>query len=380
MSWNNLFTGCTASALFSLADCSYWTRMWTIQEFSASVPLVYWGNADRAPGFGALRAIREVSATQAFSKSGGQFRGRLHWNFSGFKDPEYEPPALSAQFPHLSPMHSTDGGDKIFALKGLFHRGYRDLNVDYDQPLWDVYTAATRLTLTAEKSLLLLGFVARSQSEDRLPSWTVDWDDKLAHTMQVSGAASDPEPVFAFVNDGMVLRLSGRFIGVISGAISTIFPQLDILPIGFIFDGHPIDVCMRNRTCLRMLFNFYQKNCQSWYPDFASYLQAVTKFLDPEKKYNAATQSAATHIFEGREHAAMLEIGDEETLFLNKLNGTVLFTTTDTSFGVARGDGIRSGDRIAPVSGLGNPIILRPLSTSFELITSAIVSGVTFDE
>ena len=71
----------------------------------------------------------------------------------------------------------------------------------------------------------------------------------------------------------------------------------------------------------------------------------------------------------------MAEIGGHVFPYFSRLKGTALFLTTDDRFGVARGDGIQQGDRVALVSGIGNPVILRPSSTGFILISTAIISG-----
>lgn len=354
--------------------------MWTVQEFAASIPIVFWGDTEQTSGTGALRAIREAFEKQPFLKSGSRFKGRLHWTFQGFNRSSYEMPLLSNSYVHISRMSSTDGRDKVFALKGLFAVALRDLKVDYNRPLWEVYAEATRLTMIDENSLHMLQFVARSQGETRLPSWTVDWDYKLSHALNDHQASKGTRSVFQFGADGRVLQLSGILVSELSANISSLFPQFDISSMGFVFQGNPIDNRMRSRTCLRILFDFYQQQCKSKYPDFANYFQDITKFLDPENKYNTATQSIITHISEGHEHTAMLEIGEDVLPFLNKLNGTVLFMTTDDRFGIARQNGIQRGDRIALVSGFGNPLILRPASTGFILLSSSIISGLMIGE
>lgn len=271
-------------------------------------------------------------------------------------------------------MCSTDDRDKVYALKGLFPT-LKELQVDYDKPVWDVYAEATKLTVMSEDSLHLLQFVARSRDETRFPSWTVDWNYKLSNALTEGQTSKSASPVFQFTTDGRVLQLCGILVGEISENISRVFPQFDLRSAGFVFQGNPIDFRLCSRTCLKMLFDFYQEECKSRYPDFATYFRAVVKFLDPTNTYNAATQSIIDHIFKGHEHFAMSEIGENETPFLTKLNGTVLFMTTDGQFGIAQRDGIQQGDRIAVISGLGNPLILRPASNGFILISSTVISG-----
>lgn len=157
--------------------------MWTIQEFAASVPIIYCGVSKPASGVGALDAIAEVSQTQPSDNSWPQFKGRLHRRWLGFNELLDGIPRLSSQYFHLSRMSSSDERDKVFALKGLFPDALKDLVIDYDKPIWDVYADATRITISNEKSLAILQYVAHPAGDVRLPSWAVDWNYKQSHAL-----------------------------------------------------------------------------------------------------------------------------------------------------------------------------------------------------
>lgn len=354
--------------------------MWTVQEFAASIPIIFWGKTGQTSGVGALRAVHEFFENHSLFSSGSQFNGLLHWRFGGVISNQDQTSVLSHQYVNISRMDSTDERDKVFALKGLYPVTLKELKVDYGQSAWDVYTEATRLTMTNEKSLYLLKYVAHQRDETRSPSWSADWNHKLPYALSDHQASKGSRTMFQFSRDDKVLQLFGVVVDEISDHISCVFPEFDTLSLGFVFQGKPIDIRIRGRTCLRIIFDFYQQKCKSRYPDFGTYFRAIVKFLDPTNKYDAATPSIITHVSEGREHSAMSEIGEYETPFLTKLNGTVLFMTADDRIGVAQRDGIQQSDRIAIVAGLGNPLVLRPAANDFLLISSSVVSGLMAGE
>lgn len=142
----------------------------------------------------------------------------------------------------------------------------------------------------------------------------------------------------------------------------------------FIFQDSPIDFRSRNWICLKTLHIFYTDSANSIYPDFRAYFHAVVKFLDPANKYNIAREGIITLLCQGDERAALSEVGDE-TPFLNKLNGTVLFMTAEGQFGVSRRNGLQNGDKIALISGFDKPFILRQVESGYILVGSSVISG-----
>jgi hypothetical protein len=348
--------------------------MWTIQEFAASVPIIFCGAAKPASGAGMLDAIAEVSQAQPFENSWPQFKGRLHRRWVGFNETIEAIPLLSSQYVHLSRMSSSDERDKVFALKGLFPNALKDLVIDYNKQVWDVYAEATRITIINEKSLGILQYVAHPSGDVRLPSWSVDWNYKHSHAFRNYESSKSSHPVFRFSCDRRRLHLSGKIVGEISRDISSLFPQFEVTSMEFIFQDSLIDFRSRNWICLRNLYTFYSNITNSIYPDFRTYFQTVVKFLDPDNKYNIATEGIITLICQGDRHATHPAIEDE-TPFLNKLNGTVLFMTSEGQFGVSRRDGVRHGDKIALISGFDKPFIMRQVEGGYILISSSVICG-----
>lgn len=60
---------------------------------------------------------------------------------------------------------------------------------------------------------------------------------------------------------------------------------------------------------------------------------------------------------------------------LRKDKGKAFFTTTNGYFGLAIGEQIRPGDRIALIPGLEVPFVLRPVGDGFELVTYCYIHG-----
>ncbi|KAK0109486.1 hypothetical protein ONS95_002178 [Cadophora gregata] len=223
LSWNMLGTGCTPEALSSLASRSYWSRLWTIQQFTASAPIIFCGSAKPTSGVATLEAIDEISRAQPWEDSWPQFKGRLHRRYVGFNEEIDGIPLLSSQYVHLSRMSSSDERDKVFALKGLFRNALKDLVIDYNKPTCDIYAEATRITIINEKSLAILQFVAHSEGEVRFPSWAVDWNFKHSYALAHQESSPRSHGVFRFSVDGKKLHLVGRIVGEISRDISDYF-------------------------------------------------------------------------------------------------------------------------------------------------------------
>jgi hypothetical protein len=364
--------GCTEEALASLVNRSYWTRMWTIQEFAASNPVIYCGDAKPVSGLAALIAIDEIHTAHNYAMPNIVFPIRTHLLLimSGETGSSF-----STHVRQLSRMSCKDERDKIFASIGLFRNVLGDIIVDYDRPVWDIYTDATALAIINENSLHILEYVARSGIETRFPSWVVDWSDKQTDRLNPRMSSKRSGPLFRFSSDNKTLYLTGKVVGMVSRDISSQFPIFNIRLDEIVFDGRQIDIPQRNSISLKILCNFYLNSTTPTYPDRRTYFQAIITFLDPDTNFDVITQGIVDMVCNEDNYISNLEIEYDASRFLDALNGIFLFTTSDGRFGISRTDGIQCGDKISLISGFNKPLIMREVEGGYHLIGPVIVDG-----
>ncbi|KAI1161520.1 heterokaryon incompatibility protein-domain-containing protein [Nemania serpens] len=190
------------AALTSFFRQRWWTRIWTLQEYTMPKSSSFW-NGTRSVGRraveGAMMAADRCTAlafkgtsafTQAFNRRRVRVR-RLH-------DLEQEPAAkvsmsLVALAAYSSCYDATDDRDRLYGIRALANDAFL-LDVNYTLSVEDTYLHFTKSFIEHYKSLDIMCFASihSPQPGSLLPSWVPDWRstvDPLVTPLMVSQSA-----------------------------------------------------------------------------------------------------------------------------------------------------------------------------------------------
>lgn len=211
-------------ALIEFFNLEYWRRVWIIQELTvASKVKVLYGGIDSSWDdlVSILRELEDVSLGASHL-----LKFRNHWIDSN--------KPISLQQAMIWTLHTkaTDPRDKIFALLGLCHDGFRLVPVpNYKQTVESVLYEMSKLSFSRSRNLdmICLKGVAGTGPDENipLPSWVPNWPNlwtspkrtALENLILESTKSLQFDPVLAGSSDS-VLRVEAVYFGSISG-IST---------------------------------------------------------------------------------------------------------------------------------------------------------------
>lgn len=170
--------------MISFFNKEYWRRVWIIQEITvASMVTMLYGTVEVSWDFlvPALRSLVKESAHRLGEQGiniGGigashLLRFREHWIDTN------KPISILQAMTWTTHTKATDPRDKIFALLGLCHDGFRIVPVpNYKQSLKSIISEMSRLSFSLYRSLDLIclkGADTKSQGSAEIPTWAPNW-------------------------------------------------------------------------------------------------------------------------------------------------------------------------------------------------------------
>jgi hypothetical protein len=167
------------NALESFFDGEYWKRVWIIQEITvASSVRVLYGDLDFS-----WDDVADVLSTLVNSPAQVADRRELAAShLLKFREHFYDgnkPISLFQAMAWTLHTKATDPRDKIFALLGLCHDGFRLVQVpNYKQSLESIISEMSRLSMSLYRSLDLMclkGTGTKLNSSIQLPTWAPNW-------------------------------------------------------------------------------------------------------------------------------------------------------------------------------------------------------------
>lgn len=170
--------------MISFFNKEYWRRVWIIQEITvASTVTMLYGTIEVSWDFlvPVLRSLVKESAhgheEQGINISGigasHLLRFREHWIDTN------KPISILQAMTWTTHTKATDPRDKIFALLGLCHDGFRIVPVpNYKQSLKSIISEMSRLSFSRNRSLdqiCLRGADTKPQDSAEIPTWAPNW-------------------------------------------------------------------------------------------------------------------------------------------------------------------------------------------------------------
>jgi hypothetical protein len=224
-------------ALKEFFNEEYWRRVWIIQEITvASTVMMLYGDFDFT--WTELATVLEElhkHSVQEWSESELDVSGngfgashllkfREHWIDSN------KPITLLQAMLWTLHTKATDPRDKIFALLGLCHDGFRLVPIpNYKQSLESIISEMSKLSFSRNRSLDLMclkGTGTKLKDRTGLPSWTPNWPNLWSSNLTLhekeilrSSTPLDLDPVLEN-STSSILRVEAIFVGSILG-IST---------------------------------------------------------------------------------------------------------------------------------------------------------------
>jgi len=214
--------GSSADVLEPLFNCTWFQRMWTVQE--ATLP--YWTRVTMHCGdttmpwidlFPVVQVAEGLQITDEWSTmrkaislqrllsfemslnivghnaDPSKSPGQLPKHLTTARTVLYRTPEASLpQRPRITKLllgtrlkRATDPKDKVFALYGIFQAlGVRTFPVDYKEDVEDIFTKAAWLCIDFDKSIEILLDVASGHRLPGLPSWVPDYNDSAVELGQ----------------------------------------------------------------------------------------------------------------------------------------------------------------------------------------------------
>jgi hypothetical protein len=218
------------SSLKVFFDEEYWRRVWIIQEITvASTVRVLYGDLEFS-WEDVAAVLSTVVSSSVEQEHGMNSRGlaashllkfREHW-IDGNK-----PIGLVQAMTWTRHTKATDPRDKIFALLGLCHDGFRLVQVpNYKQDLESIISEMTRLSFSLNRSLDLLclkGYGTEATFGNGLPSWAPNWPNIWSGgtTLQEKSLLNSQtkfvfDPVLSN-STGTTIEVEGIFVQLVRG-------------------------------------------------------------------------------------------------------------------------------------------------------------------
>jgi hypothetical protein len=225
-------------ALKEFFNEEYWSRVWIIQEITvASTVVMLYGDLE-FPWTELASALKEfliysaqerdeseIDVSEIGIEASHLLKFREHWIDTN------KPITLLQAMLWTLHTKATDPRDKIFALLGLCHDGFRLVPIpNYKQPLESIISEMSKLSFSRTRSLDLMclkGAGKMLNDSTGLPSWTPNWPNiwsssttLLEREILRSPTTLDLDPVLKN-STSSILRVEaiavGRILGISSG-------------------------------------------------------------------------------------------------------------------------------------------------------------------
>lgn len=296
------------------------------------------------------------------------------------------PKLLGLTLPDFLEKKTAEPRDKVFALRNLCSAAFGAIEVDYDRSVEGLFTEATRCLIVATQNLEPLYTACSCKKSYDIPSWAIDWAPPLSWTVEWAPApditmeratrwiteARERSPVSndtlkaSFSDDGLVLKLFGKDWGRISTCVS------ESIDFHHWLIGHePDDVTNMVRKFLTAASLAHCASKVNLGTGMAEILRLKTLYA-PESDETLRRMEAESEA--GRICDLMEEYITAHPSTLMRRER--LFLTAEGRIGTGNPN-LESGDLICSFAGLALPFIVRRKGPYHELVSPAIVDGVT---
>ncbi|KAI4598239.1 hypothetical protein KJ359_003123 [Pestalotiopsis sp. 9143b] len=283
---------------------------------------------------------------------------------------------LGITLPEFLEKKTAEPRDKVYALGNLCSAAFGAIEVDYDRSVEGLFTEATRCLIVATQNLEPLYTACSCKKAYDIPSWTVDWAPTPDITMERATRwitkARECSPVSndtlkaSFSDDGLVLKLFGKDCGRISTCVSE---SIDFDH--WLIRHEPDDVANMVRKFLTAAGSAQLTSNVNLGAGMAEILRLKTVYASESDKTlrRMETESDAGRICDLMEEY----IAAQPSTVMRR---EIIFMTAEGRIGTGNPN-LESGDLICSFAGLALPFIVRRKGPYHELVSPAIVDGVT---
>ncbi|KAK6210564.1 hypothetical protein LQW54_006047 [Pestalotiopsis sp. IQ-011] len=286
------------------------------------------------------------------------------------------PKLLRLTMPDFLEKKTAEPRDKVFALRNLWSAAFGAIEVYYDRSVEGLFTEATRCLIVATQKLEPLYTACSCKKAYDIPSWAVDWAPAPDITMERATRwiteARERSPVSnytlkaSFSDDGLVLKLFGKDCGRISTCVSE---SIDFHH--WLIRHEPGDVANMVRKFLTAAGSAQFASKVNLGAGMAEILRLKTLYA-PDSDETLRRMEAESEA--GRICDLMEEYITAHPSTLMRRER--LFLTAEGRIGTGNPN-LESGDLICSFAGLALPFIVRRKGPYHELVSPAIVDGVT---
>lgn len=372
--------------MLPLSESSYWTRAWTLQEYSHSSTRILCLNSEYAstPGM--------HSSAEMLGTATNTFLHRQLFLLNRLEEPSHSRSiVLSINLPEVIKMECSEPRDKVFALRELCLHVFGGITVDYNQTVEDIFTEASRCLILDSQNLEVLytscscrklyDVLGRQEGCYDIPSWAIDWtgasegglyrstrgglqEEESWHRFATrSGLHQEDDLPATFSDDGLRLKLSGMCFSQVSKCVSDRIVW------------HP-DSTVRAKVFMSLVRKFLNQATEKQFTSRASLGSAMAKLL--QLICPLARRPKELRKAEGQMRAEMDVdricdlIGEGAITYSHFMRRRTLFVSADGNIGAANSE-IDPGDLICNFKGLKMPFVVREKGAYHELISPAIV-------
>lgn len=390
---------------------SYWTRVWTVQEFANAHVSILCQNPSMISCAGMMKMIflgRHILAPDTYLP-----HHRIYDDRRVFGGYSHDILTFSNGFEALSALQASEPRDKIFAFRAFSARVFAKVAIDYRRPLQDLFTETSMVVIKETNSIYLLYFASLERTSPGtgtglMPSWSYDFGTKDFHEeyrgthMDQSrsfDASRGVQPWIYFPNPETALRVRGRSVGVIGGLTGNIDPignswLMEKTAMGDA--SQQVDDDGANSVATTE--ESYSTRLRKLMEHFISMLHqnlgaALLEAKMAQTLFELAQSIAASYIvpvtipslppnatFEDLLEALCDDLDISHSIKYNMGEGRMFFTTDGRAgLGVPR---ISEGDEVFLIAGLNHPFVLRPHGDDGEytLVGPAVVTGMMKEE
>lgn len=389
-----------------MLDNSYWTRVWTVQEFANTHVSFLCQNSNTMSCAGMMKMIFLCPAMTRYTPHHRLYNERRAFG-------RYSPDIMEIPnaLHRVLPLQASEPRDKIFAFRSLSANAFAKVAVDYKRPLENLFTETSMVVITETGSLYLLYFASLERMSPGteaglMPSWSFDFGTKYFHEdghgvhmiqRKSFNTSRGVQPWISFPNPGKSLRVRGRSVGVIGDLIGNIDPignywLTETTAMGDGSRQHVDDdvansvltteVSYSNRMRKLMVY-FISILHQSRGAGFPLETKMAQTLFELMQRIAAAgylkpfiiPSLAPNATFEDLLEALCDDSVISSSVKYNMGEGRMFFTTDwRAGLGVPR---LSEGDEVFLIAGLEHPFVLRPHGDNGEyiLVGPAVVTG-----
>ncbi|RYN21402.1 hypothetical protein AA0119_g9384 [Alternaria tenuissima] len=420
-----------------LFECSWFYRVWTIQECTlpffermtlrCGILEVSWAAvfmiADllkaakyRWGRYEAAMALQTRLVTYLIAQRIEGARAVLNQNPGKLQND----PLMFSILEDIRMKQATNPKDKIIGMYGLL----KELDIPFPIPNYslsveEIFREATRASIEYDQKLHLLYQAPSDRRREGLASWVPDWGELGFHPSDMRYAAlggrftaSGPgTSLWGFSEDHKELILQGKIV-------DTVVQKFEALPdtrsLIFRRENTPAEMSRLNHAASTSMKSWVEVSRRTDYPTGELSKEALQRTLvydQPESNAEAVRDNAFNDWYNKMCSEDMDQVArrsrdiafsrtqatDSDTDLIERLFGTnrfhlfahmfsskkCFFSTAKNYFGTAPDPlpvSMMEGDKIAIISGLEMPLLLRPVGDKYRLITHVYVHGIMYGE